>query len=108
MMVKVQFFGEIRQAVPAGELIWELGASSTLAVLLADLGRRFGPSLSRAVLLPDGKLWPTVAVLVNGQSESLLLGLDTPLSEGDVVTILPVITGGSCVHSFLFRRYRYL
>ncbi|MFX1565557.1 MAG: MoaD/ThiS family protein [Promethearchaeota archaeon] len=46
------------------------------------------------VLEPDGSLKSYFHVLVNGRHVRLQQGLQTPLTDGDVVAIFPPIGGG--------------
>jgi molybdopterin synthase sulfur carrier subunit len=58
------------------------------------LSKQFGDKFSKMVLEPDGSLKSYFHVLVNGRHVRLQQGLQTPLSEGDVVAIFPPIGGG--------------
>ena len=58
------------------------------------LGNQFGDKFRKMVLEPDGSLKSYFHVLVNGRHVRLQQGLQTPLSEGDVVAIFPPIGGG--------------
>lgn len=61
--------------------------------LLDDLMTRF-PAL-RPQLVEDGDLAPFVNVYVGGEDVRTLDGLDTPVSEGATVILLPAMAGGS-------------
>lgn len=58
------------------------------------LSNKFGDKFRKMVLEPDGSLKSYFHVLVNGRHVRLQQGLQTPLSEGDVVAIFPPIGGG--------------
>ena len=58
------------------------------------LSNQFGDKFRKMVLEPDGSLKSYFHVLVNGRHVRLQQGLQTPLSEGDVVAIFPPIGGG--------------
>ena len=60
---------------------------------LEELERRY-PSLHRNVCDETGKVRRHVNVFVNTAHMRDRHGLDTPLSPGDVVTILPAVSGG--------------
>ena len=68
------------------------GSGDTLAGLLSDLESRHGGLRER--LVDDGGLRRFVNVYVGGEDIRFLDGLDTPVSEGDEVTILPAVAGG--------------
>ncbi|HEU0239896.1 MAG TPA: MoaD family protein [Micromonosporaceae bacterium] len=65
----------------------------TLADLLIDLDARH-PGL-RDRLIKDGSLHRFVNVYVNDEDVRFLGSLDAKLSDGDHVTILPAVAGGS-------------
>lgn len=76
------------------------GASSvdaeggTVAEVLADLTRRH-PGLEGQVLDPSGAaLHKFVNVYVDDDDVRYLDGLDTRVSDGNVVSILPAVAGG--------------
>jgi len=70
------------------------GAGDTLAQLLSDLDTRY-PGLRGRLLTPDGGLHRFVNVYVNDEDVRFLGALETKLSDGDTVTILPAVAGGS-------------
>ena len=69
------------------------GSGDTLADLLTDLDARH-PGL-RERLIKDGSLHRFVNVYVNDEDVRFLGSLDTKLSDGDNVTILPAVAGGA-------------
>ena len=50
--------------------------------------------LESQLLAADGQLYRSVAVFVNGVDVRRLQGIDTQLSSGDVLTLVPAISGG--------------
>ncbi|MEU6733789.1 MoaD/ThiS family protein [Streptomyces physcomitrii] len=69
------------------------GTGGTLAELLADLDSRHTGIRERVV---DGEqLRRFVNVYLNDEDVRFLDGIDTKLSDGDNVTILPAVAGGS-------------
>jgi molybdopterin synthase sulfur carrier subunit len=66
---------------------------STLAELLADLEAKF-TGIGKRLYDDDGKLRRFVNVYVNDEDIRFLQGEDTPLKEGDEVSIVPAIAGG--------------
>ncbi|MFW9933947.1 MAG: ubiquitin-like small modifier protein 1 [Candidatus Thorarchaeota archaeon] len=62
--------------------------------VIDTLSKQFGEKFDKMVLEPDGSLKSYFHVLVNGRHVRLQQGLQTPLSEGDVVAIFPPIGGG--------------
>jgi len=66
----------------------------TVGRLLEALGGDH-PGVRQRVIDELGTLRPHVNVYVNGESVRYLRGLETPLSDGDEVTILPAVSGGA-------------
>jgi sulfur-carrier protein len=66
----------------------------TVRGVLDDLDRRY-PGIASQLLDPDGSLHRFVNVYVNDEDIRFLGALDAPLTEGDVVAILPAVAGGS-------------
>jgi sulfur-carrier protein len=52
------------------------------------------PGMSEQVLNPDGTLHRFVNIYVNDDDVRYLSALDTPVKEGDEVSILPAVAGG--------------
>ena len=72
----------------------ELSASATsVRAALAELEMRH-PALHRSICNETGALRRHVNLFVNTKSFRDLQGLDTPLTAGDVVTILQAVSGG--------------
>jgi MoaD family protein len=69
------------------------GSGQTLADLFADLDTRYGGLRARLVGV-DGSLQRFVNIYLNDEDVRFLGGAETPLSDGDVVTILPAVAGG--------------
>jgi MoaD family protein len=68
------------------------GSGTTLKDLITDLEARH-PGLGDR-LLDDGQLRRFVNVYRNDEDVRFLGGLDTELSDGDNVTVLPAVAGG--------------
>jgi MoaD family protein len=65
---------------------------ATVGEVLDSLYERYGELRSR--IAEDGGLRRFVNVYVGGEDIRFLDGLDTPVSDGDEVTILPAVAGG--------------
>ena len=72
----------------------ELSLSATsLRALLEELEQRY-PALYRSICDETGTVRGHVNLFVNTNHMRDRSGLDTPLAPGDVVTILPAVSGG--------------
>lgn len=69
------------------------GSGDTLADLFVDLDSRHEGIRARLVG-DDGSLQRFVNIYLNDEDVRFLGGPETPLSDGDVVTILPAVAGG--------------
>jgi MoaD family protein len=90
MAVRVKIPTQLREATE-GESVAEVDGS-TVGEVLDALYARFGELRSR--IAEDGGLRRFVNVYVAGEDIRFLDGLDTPVSDGDEVTILPAVAGG--------------
>ncbi len=70
------------------------GDGSNLAALLDDLETRHA-GLKGRLITEEGALHRFVNVYVNDEDVRFTGSLDTTLSDGDAVTILPAVAGGS-------------
>jgi molybdopterin synthase sulfur carrier subunit len=69
------------------------GTGATLGELIVDLEQRHGGL--RARLVDDAGLRRFVNVYLNDEDVRFLSGLDTPVKDGDTVTVLPAVAGGA-------------
>jgi len=70
------------------------GSGETLSALLDDLESRHS-GLKGRLITDDGSLHRFVNVYVNDEDVRFTGSLDTTLADGDSVTILPAVAGGS-------------
>jgi molybdopterin synthase sulfur carrier subunit len=70
------------------------GSGSTLAELLGDLDSRHQGLRERLVDEGTG-LRRFVNVYLNDEDVRFLGGLETPVTDGDTVTVLPAVAGGN-------------
>lgn len=70
------------------------GNGDTIAKVLEDLDANY-PGFKERLTNEDGELHRFVNIYVNNEDIRYLDHLETGLSEGDVVTILPAVAGGS-------------
>jgi molybdopterin converting factor small subunit len=65
---------------------------ATLGALIADLDLNYAGIGER--LLEDGALRRFINVYINDEDVRFLGGLNSPVKDGDSVTILPAVAGG--------------
>ena len=90
MAVTVKIPTQLREATD-GEATASVDGE-TVGEVLDALYDRYGELRSR--ISEDGGLRRFVNVYVGGEDIRFLEGLDTPVSDGDEVTILPAVAGG--------------
>ena len=91
MPVNVKIPTQLRAATD-GEAVASV-EGTTVAEVLDALYERFGELKAR--IADDDGLRRFVNVYVGGEDIRFLDGLSTPVSNGDEVTILPAVAGGS-------------
>lgn len=68
----------------------QIRPGETVESFLVRQARRSGSRFGEVIFEPESRLfWPGVVVLVNGRPLHHLKGLETPLNEGDIITLLP-------------------
>lgn len=92
MPVDVRLPTVLRQYAGGQSTVHANGA--TIGEVLEDVALQF-PQLRGQVVGDDGTLHKFVNVYVNDDDIRYLKRLDTTVSEGDVVSILPAVAGGS-------------
>ncbi len=74
----------------------EVSASgTTVADIISDLDRSHAGVKAR-LCEDDGKIRRFVNIYVNDEDIRFMQSLDTPVSDGDELSIVPAIAGGSC------------
>ena len=91
MAVTVKIPTQLR-AVTGGEAETEVEDAGTVGEVLDGLYERYDGLRERIAV--DGDLRRFVNVYVQGEDIRFLEGLDTPVDDGDEVTILPAVAGG--------------
>ena len=67
----------------------------TVYDLLHQLCEERGTKFRNTVFTAEGQLRRYIKVLINGRGLHVLQGLDTPLTDGDVVALFPPVAGGA-------------
>lgn len=85
--MKVKFYSRVRDLVGVDSVELE-NVPRTVAELIEALSEKFGEDVGGLFFERDGKtLRSNLVLLVNGHSVRLLKGLQTPLKEGDDVSV---------------------
>ena len=78
---------------------------STLSDAFAKISETMGDDFKRRVLNEDGTPRSLINIYINGKNAKFSAGLDTQLSDGDDVYILPAVAGGSDLSEKELDRY---
>lgn len=91
--MKVKLFTILKQLAGTGELEVALEDGDTVGKVLTRLAADY-PALRQHLFDRDGKVEGYINIFVNGRSIRFLDGLDTRLSEDDVLALFPPVAGG--------------
>lgn len=93
MLIRVRFFGDLRDYMKKSWMTIEIPEGSTVREFIFELSENVDVDLLDKFVDRD-ELRPGVRILVNGRNISHLQGLDTVLEDHDLVSILPIAGGG--------------
>ena len=91
MAVQVRIPSLLRREVGGASQLSTQGR--TIGQVLADIEGRF-PGFRDSLLEKDGRLRQFINIFVNDEDIRFLQEMETPLGDGDVVSILPAVAGG--------------
>jgi molybdopterin synthase sulfur carrier subunit len=91
MSVRVRIPTPLRRFTGGAEEVGVAGA--TIAGTIADLEARF-PGIKERLCDEQGRVRRFVNIYVNGDDIRFLSSLETPVKDGDEVSIVPAIAGG--------------
>ncbi|HVM20479.1 MAG TPA: MoaD/ThiS family protein [Egibacteraceae bacterium] len=91
MSIQVRVPTVLRKHTDGEKVVQAQGA--TLREVIDDLGQR-NADLTAALVDESGALRRFVNVYVNDEDVRYLGGIETPVSDGDTVSILPAVAGG--------------
>lgn len=92
--VRVRTILGLREIIGAREIRLALDEGATTKDLLRLLFEKYGSRLRRRIVDSGGTIHPYITILINGREISFLGGMETRLTEGDVISILPPVGGG--------------
>ena len=70
----------------------EIGCEATTVAEALELAVTAEPRLKQRIFREDGRMW--AGVFLNARNVNALGGLDTPLNDGDTISVVPPISGG--------------
>jgi MoaD family protein len=78
----------------AKEITLNLRRNATIKDLIQFLIEKYGKKFEDAIKNPDGDLNPIITILVNGWQIDFIGGIETKLSDGDIISFIPPVGGG--------------
>jgi molybdopterin synthase sulfur carrier subunit len=91
MAVRVRVPTPLRRFTGGAEEVIAKGV--TIRALVEDLERNY-PGIKERICDDEGKVRRFVNIFVNGDDIRFLNNLETPVTDGDEVSIVPAIAGG--------------
>jgi MoaD family protein len=96
LQISVRFFTILREIIGKKEetLQFSKNQKVTVNTVLEKLSEQYGKAFREYVYDSNGEVKGFLQLLVNGRSLSKTEGLNPELSDGDVIAILPPVSGG--------------
>jgi len=92
MRIECVFFGPLRELVGNKVVQLEVNESGSVEEVVTQLGKRY--DRFETVILNQGDLNAATNITVNGTNIRQLDGLNTELTDGDLIRFAPSIVGG--------------
>ncbi len=92
--MQIRVYATLRELMGSSRLEVPVGAGTTAGDVLATLTHAH-PALGPKLWDGNQKLTGFVTILLNGRSIEYLQGLQTPVTEADVISLFPPVGGGS-------------
>jgi MoaD family protein len=104
--INVKFSAMIKEATNTDEETIEIDGEK-VGELLAALVQRYGVQFRKRIIdEATGKPRRFINIFVNGRDIRNLQGLDTRLTEGDEVRLIPTVAGGIVLWTYRLRGLR--
>jgi len=92
--VEVSFFANVRVLTDEPGTTINLPEKSSILDLMHSLKDRYSEAFEGYIFAEKDHLEQYVVVILNGRGIGILDGLETPLSDGDLVSVMPAVGGG--------------
>lgn len=91
-MRQIKLLATLRLIAGVNEIAVDFESGSVRELIEAI--RQVNPVLAAEIVDHQGELTGAVHILVHGRNAVWMQGLDTPVSPGDVITLIPPSAGG--------------
>jgi len=93
-MVKIKLLGVFRRAYGSSEVSLKIENNVQLREIIRKLASS-SEDFRRVLIDPELESpLPNAVILLNGKDISVLNGLETPITNGDEIVLIPIIHGG--------------
>jgi molybdopterin synthase sulfur carrier subunit len=93
MLIRVRFFGDLRKNLDKRWMVVEVSQDSTLLEFITNIAKNLDSGLLDKLVVKNA-VRSDIRILVNGRNINYLNKLNTKLSDGDIVTIMPMLGEG--------------
>ena len=94
--ITIKFVGTLRNILNMKEVTAFCEEDITIKEVLKKLVIKYGKKFEEEIMdLGTERIEPFLIIMVNGQNAIRLDGLSTKLKDGDILVIMPPITGGA-------------
>ena len=93
MLVRVRFFGDLSRYIDKRWMVVEVPQGSLLLDLIFNIANKVNSTVLDK-LMEKNEVRSGIRILVNGRNINYLNRLNTKLSDGDLITIMPIAGGG--------------
>lgn len=91
MEIDMRFFANFRDAVGEKTITRESPDGSNVGDVLREIEREYS---GVDLFDEDGELREFLSVMKNGREVTYLDGIETPLEDGDTISVFPPVAGG--------------
>ncbi len=93
MTKTLKLLGPLREITGSKEITVPFEDGQTVRKLLEDIST-LEPTLHEEIMTAEGAATGLVQILVHGRNIEFRQGIDTPIKDSDIVTLLPPSAGG--------------
>ncbi|UCG01773.1 MAG: MoaD/ThiS family protein [Candidatus Heimdallarchaeota archaeon] len=93
IVTKIRLFATFKQITNHREIEYEIEDGTTVRQLLEALFDQYN-ALRDKIFNENNELRPWIHILKNGRNIKFLGGIETTLTDGDVVSLFPPVAGG--------------